>query len=105
MAPFSIASIDCEDWLRAEVGAMSGVIAACIFGSALTVENPNDVDLCLVTDVRVGSDDWHRAREQRDSLADKFQKTFGLPLSAMLVTLSEWREVDGVVVRERCQLV
>lgn len=101
----SIASIDCEDWLRHRLLITRGVVAACIFGSSLTSKTPRDVDLCIVTDAKVGSDEWHQVRKARDSIIEEFRRAFGLPLSVMLVTPSEWREVDGVVVRDRRPLI
>lgn len=84
---------------------MNEVAAAYVFGSALTAEKPNDVDLCIVTRVVPGSDAWTRIRHRRDALVCSFQITFGIRLSVMLVTDCEWAEVDGVIVRERYTLV
>lgn len=101
MVPFLDASTECEAWLRREMAEFCGATGACVFGSALSVKSPRDVDLCIVTDARIGSGDWHQIRTQRDSLAMRFQAAFALPLSAMLVTVGEWDEIDGVIVRER----
>jgi predicted nucleotidyltransferase len=105
MGHSSSALIDCEDWLRHRLIVTHGIVAACIFGSALTSKTPRDVDLCIVTDAKVGSDEWHRVRKARDSIIEQFRKDFGLPLCVMLVTPSEWREIDGVVVRDRRPLI
>lgn len=83
---------------------MSGLVGAYIFGSALTADAPNDIDLCIVTDAKVGSDKWRQIRTQRDSITQEFLRVFDIPLSVMLVTCDEWHEVDGVIVRERCSL-
>jgi predicted nucleotidyltransferase len=101
----SVALIDCEDWLRHRLIKTRGVVGAYIFGSSLTIKTPRDVDLCIVTGAKVGSDEWHQVRKARDSIAEEFRRAFGLPLSVMLVTPSEWREVDGGVVRDRRPLI
>lgn len=97
----SIALIDCEEWLRLRLLKTRGVLAAYIFGSSLTSKTPNDVDLCIITDAKVGSDEWYGVRRARDSIVEDFHRAFDLPLSVMLVTASEWLEVDGVIIRDR----
>ena len=80
--------------------------AAFLFGSAINVlAAPRDIDIVLVTKDAAGEKGWHAIRKWRDRLAIDFEKRFNLPMSAMVVTPSEWAEIDGVVVREREALI
>lgn len=105
MALSFVASTKCDAWLRRELSALSAVSAAYIFGSALLVEQPNDVDLCIVTDVVIGTNAWKRIRFYRNSLSYTFKAVFGVRLSVMIITRREWKEIDGVIVRERHALI
>jgi len=37
----------------------------------------------------------------RDTLISPFLEKFGIPLSIIVLTISEWRELDGTIIRER----
>lgn len=62
---------------------------------------PHDVDLIIVTVDGPGGLGWHQIRVVRDAMRNPFLERFGIPLSTMVVTTSEWHELDGVIVRER----
>ncbi|MFT8745423.1 hypothetical protein [Acetobacter orientalis] len=88
------------------VEATANLQAAFLFGSAINANaTARDVDIVLVTKDAAGEKGWHEIREWRDRLTIDFQELFNIPLSAMIVTPSEWAEIDGVVVRERKALV
>lgn len=94
-------------WLRAAMLNSPGHLReAYLFGSALDARRkPRDIDVVLVTDDHSGGPGWFDVRRWRDRLAEQFEDRFGLPLSAMVVTPSEWAEIDGIIVREREPLV
>lgn len=86
--------------------ATTNLQAAFLFGSAInTSAAPRDIDIVLVTKDAAGEKGWHVIREWRDCLKVDFEKRFNMPLSPMVVTPSEWAEIDGVVVRERKTLI
>lgn len=86
--------------------AKANLQAAYLFGSAVDARAaPRDIDIVLVTKDAAGEKGWHAIRRWRDHLAMDFEEWFNLPLSAMVVTPSEWAEIDGAVVRRRKVLV
>jgi predicted nucleotidyltransferase len=93
--------------LRAAIEEVAADLeTAFIFGSAVDpLATPRDIDVVLVTKVAAGEPSWHAIRVWRDRVAVEFEKQFYLPLSAMVVTPSEWAEIDGTIVRERQALV
>ncbi|MEG3087423.1 hypothetical protein [Sphingomonas sp. PB4P5] len=94
-------------WLRAAMPEETANLqAAFLFGSAINaIAAPRDIDIVLVTKAAAGENGWHTIRKWRDRLAKDFIEQFNLPLSAMVVTPSEWAEIDGVVVRGREALI
>lgn len=92
-----------KDWLRRELAPYRSSIAySCFFGSILDQTlTPRDIDIVLVTNDAAGHSSWHSVRKARDAIELPFYETFGLPLSAMVLTPSEWKELDGIIVRER----
>jgi predicted nucleotidyltransferase len=92
-----------RDWLRHKFGPYHRfIIGAYLFGSMLDpTRSPRDIDLVLVTVGNAGEPEWQQVRSVRDVIAPLFEAEFGLPLSAMVLTLAEWREIDGVIVGER----
>ncbi|MEJ5118734.1 hypothetical protein WH158_15095 [Gluconobacter cerinus] len=94
-------------WLRAAMaGATANLQTAFLFGSAIDAKAvARDIDIVLVTKEGAGEKGWHAIRDWRDRLAVDFEERFHMPLSAMVVTPSEWAEIDGVVVREREVLI
>ncbi|TXI87187.1 MAG: hypothetical protein E6Q40_05350 [Cupriavidus sp.] len=92
-----------REWLRLALAPIRGDLAeAFLFGSILeTDRRPNDVDLALVAIEGAGQPAWRRVRDRRTEIAPGFREIFGLPLSAMVLTPSEWRELDGKIVRVR----
>lgn len=75
---------------------------AYLFGSyILNVDSPNDIDLVLVTLDKAGSLDWLKIRMLRTSLSAPFYREFGIPLSAMVLTSLEWRELKEIMFRHR----
>ncbi|QJU60258.1 hypothetical protein HL653_23225 [Sphingomonas sp. AP4-R1] len=90
-------------WLRDALAPVRGDLsAAYLFGSVLHPDaHPADVDLVLVAIDGAGAPGWRRVRALRTAIAPAFKRAFGLPLSGMVLTPSEWREVDGTIVRER----
>lgn len=92
-----------KDWLLSDIQeARLDIVAAYLFGSSILADrNPRDVDLVIVSVDEAGKPSWRRAIAYRDSLNERFREVFKLRLSAMVVTPSEWSELDGIVVRER----
>jgi predicted nucleotidyltransferase len=90
-------------WLRAALAPVQGDLSgAYLFGSVLDLNaHPADVDLVLVAIDGAGEPGWRRVRTLRTAIAPAFTRAFGLPLSGMVLTPSEWREIDGTIVRER----
>jgi predicted nucleotidyltransferase len=95
-----------RDWLSLRLERVrSDVLYAYLYGSALRPDaEPRDVDIIVVTRSQAGSAPWERVRAFCEHLRREFVETFGLPLSVMIATKSEWSEIDGVVVRERAAL-
>jgi predicted nucleotidyltransferase len=95
-----------RDWLRVRLESVqTDILFAYIYGSSLRSDtDPRDVDIILVTMFEAGSASWERVRAFSRPLRQEFIKAFGLPLSLMIATPSEWSEIDGVVVRERADL-
>ena len=96
-----------REWLREELtSVVESLTAAYLFGSALRLDKaPRDVDVILVSVDNAGEPEWRRLREWRDEVVARFIERFGIPLSAMVVTPAEWREIDGAIVREREALI
>jgi predicted nucleotidyltransferase len=94
------------DWLRQDMQKVQvDIAAAYLFGSSVRAQSdPRDVDLVIVTVGEADGASWHRAITYRDALTERFRRVFSLPLSAMVVTRSEWKELDGTVVRERVSI-
>jgi hypothetical protein len=94
-------------WLRTAIKEVAADLqTAFIFGSALDpCACPGDIDVVLVTKVAAGEPSWHAVRLWRDQVAVEFEKQFCLPLSVMVITPSEWAEIDGIIVREREALI
>lgn len=92
-----------RQWLRLALAPIRGDLAeAVLFGSILeTDRQPNDVDLALVAVDDAGQPAWRRVRDLRSAITPGFLETFGLPLSAMVLTPSEWLELDGRIIRRR----
>ena len=83
----------------------TNIAEAYLFGSCLNPEQHfRDVDMVVVSLARAGTANWKTVRSFCATLADDFSSTFGVPLSIMIVTQSEWLEVDGSIVRERLKL-
>ena len=96
-----------RDWIRVDIQeAHLELIAAYLFGSSIHGgRRPRDVDFVLVAPGKAGDPSWYRVIAYRDALKPRIDRVFRLPLSAMVVTLSEWAELDGVVVRERVSIL
>jgi predicted nucleotidyltransferase len=92
-----------REWLRIALAPIRGDLAeAVLFGSILeTDRRPNDVDLALVAVDGAGQPAWRRVRDLRSAVAPGFLEIFALPLSVMVLTPAEWRELDGMIVRGR----
>lgn len=92
-----------REWLRSALGtAGKDVAEAYLFGSVLEPGRaPNDIDLAVVTADGAGEPAWRRVRAWREDVTPRFRKQFGLPLSVLIATPSEWRELDGTVIRKR----
>jgi predicted nucleotidyltransferase len=91
-----------RDWLKNHFFEVPGIAEAYMFGSAMRgVENPRDVDIALVTLDPLGSVGWEKVRSFRDRLTPVFSERFGLPLSIIIASPSEWRTISGGIVRER----
>lgn len=92
-----------EQWLSRQLDReRSNIHCAFLFGSILNVQRPpRDVDIVVVAEGGVDSASWLALRKLRDEVVPVFKALHGLPLSMMIVTRGEWREVDGVVVRGR----
>jgi predicted nucleotidyltransferase len=81
------------------------ILCAFLYGSALRPKSePRDVDIVVITRCVAESASWVRVRAFCEHLKRDFIQVFGLPLSVMIATQSEWPELDGVVVRERVTL-
>jgi predicted nucleotidyltransferase len=95
-----------RDWLSLSIEAIrTDIMCAYLYGSALRPEsNPRDVDIIIVTRSGAGSATWIRVRSFCENLSQNFVETFGLPLSVMIATPTEWPEIEEVVVRERITL-
>jgi predicted nucleotidyltransferase len=96
-----------KDWIGRDIQeAQVDLVAAYLFGSAIHPRAlARDVDVVLVASGNAGEPPWQRAIAYRDALKARFDAVFQLPLSAMVVTLSEWGELDGVVVRDRMSIL
>lgn len=82
------------------------IVAAYLFGSSIKPDStPGDIDLIVITTGDAGTTAWLRTVAWGRSLKAEFFKKFGMPLSLMVVTVSEWRQLDGVVVRKRLKLL
>lgn len=95
-------------WLRARLGGETStfVRVAFQFGSSLDpATQPNDIDVVLVAVDGAGRRGWRRALNLAAVLKTEFAAVFEVPLSIMVLTPSEWGELDGVVVRERRELL
>jgi predicted nucleotidyltransferase len=92
-----------KEWLQHELQPIrANILAAYLFGSSIKGKlAPRDVDLVIVTADGAGEHSWHQIISYRDHLRERFQNAFQIPLSTMVVTPSEWDEIDGIVVRER----
>lgn len=92
-----------RDWLRNAIGPTGGdILEAYLFGSVLDQQrSPRDIDLVVVTADGAGEVAWRRVRDWRESVTLRFRAQFGLPLSILIATPSEWNEIDGIIVRRR----
>lgn len=90
-------------WLRKALDRAGGDIAeAYLFGSVLDpTREPNDIDLVVVSADGADGPAWHRVRKWREDVGARFFACFGVPLSVLIATPSEWRELDGTVIRKR----
>lgn len=95
-----------KNWLLDDMrGIRTDIAAAYLFGSAIcSNRKPHDVDLVIISQGTSSEPSWLRVAEYRDSMVERFKDTFQLPLSAMVVTPSEWSEFDGVIVRDRISI-
>lgn len=96
-----------RDWLRHEIGLTGGdIVEAYLFGSILDQQRlPRDIDLVVVTADGAAQLAWGRVRDWRESVALRFRAQFGLSLSILIATPSEWNEIDGTIVRRRESLI
>jgi predicted nucleotidyltransferase len=94
-------------WLSGRLRAhASRLYAAYQFGSSLDpAARPNDIDLALVSLDGAGEPRWRDTLILAAELRAAFWLAFHIPLSIMVLTPSEWAEVDGVIVRERRRLL
>lgn len=94
-------------WLRQKIKIIKkDVRDAFIFGSSITDGAvPSDVDVVVVAEGTVGTYSWWSVRAFREDVRSDFQSVFGLRLSMMVVTPSEWKQIDGSIVRERVSLL
>ncbi len=95
-------------WLRARLSGEDSTFlqAAFQFGSSLDpAAHPNDIDVVLVAVDGAGQPGWRTALGAAGVLKAAFATVFEVPLSVMVLTPSEWNELDGVVVRERRELL
>jgi predicted nucleotidyltransferase len=94
-------------WLRARLRIhSSGLRAAYQFGSSLDpAARPNDIDLVLVSADGAGEPAWRGTIALAAELRTAFRLVFRTQLSVMVLTPSEWAELDGVIVRERRSLL
>ena len=95
-----------KNWLSLRLECTrADILCAYLYGSALRSNGePRDVDIVVVTRSQAGSASWEWVRAFCEHLKREFVETFGLPLSVMIATQSEWSEIDGVVIRERATL-
>jgi len=95
-----------RNWLSLRLTVVrDDILCAYLYGSALrSSSEPRDVDIIVVARSEAESASWERVRLLSEGLRPEFFKTFGLPLSVIIATPSEWSEIDGVVVRERATL-
>lgn len=94
-------------WLSARLRAQAPELyAAYQFGSSLHPDaRPNDIDLALVSVDGADEPRWRETLALAAELRAAFGLAFHIPLSVMVLTPSEWAEVDGVIVRERRRLL
>ena len=94
-------------WLSALLRAHAPrLYAAYQFGSSVDpAARPNDIDLALVSVDGAGEPGWQDTLALAAELRAAFGLAFLIPLSIMVLTPSEWAEVDGVIVRERKRLL
>ena len=92
-----------RDWLRDELAPYRRFIAeAYLFGSVLDpTRKPRDIDLVLVAMDGAGEPAWQLVRALRDAFTPPFLKEFGVPLSTMVLTMSEWHELQRTIARKR----
>lgn len=92
-----------KDWLREAIAsAGTDIRVAYLFGSVLNpARTPRDIDLVVVTADGAGTMVWRRVRLWRNDIESQFTCKFDVPLSVLVATPSEWRELDGTIVRER----
>jgi predicted nucleotidyltransferase len=77
-----------------------------LFGSVLTRKTtPNDIDVIIISRGCSGSGNWNYVRHFSKNLAKIFMRTFKIPLSVIVVTMSEWREFSGIIVRRRLAIL
>lgn len=96
-----------RDWLREAISAAGTDVAeAYLFGSMLDpAREPRDADIVVVTADGAGRPAWRRVRLWREQVVGPFHARFNLPLSVIVATPSEWRELDGTLIRKRERLV
>jgi predicted nucleotidyltransferase len=91
------------EWLAsAFVPVSSTLLHAAVFGSvAAGSSHPGDCDVVLVSAADPDSDNWHALRASIVLLRSDFLQYFGIPLSIVLLTTSEWEETKGFFI---CQV-
>lgn len=93
-------------WLSGRLRDQPSLGAAYQFGSSLDpATTPNDIDLVLVSTDGAGEPAWRDSLALAAELRVAFHLAFRIRLSVMVLTPSEWDEVDGVIVRERRSLL
>jgi hypothetical protein len=96
-----------DEWIRqAFCEVSSDIYAVYLFGSELIVDStPSDTDLFVITKGNAGSSPWLRARRFCEQVRESFTREFGIPLSIILTTQSEWAEFGRNFVTEKRRLL
>ena len=93
-------------WLEIVLSTKSLIIGnAILFGSvARSHPHPRDCDIAIVATGSPLSPNWIALRRFLQKVRSDFQKTFGFPLSILLLTPDEWFECGRTVVSDRLPL-
>jgi predicted nucleotidyltransferase len=91
-----------REWLRQVLSKESSIGEAYVFGSVMRGEDsPKDFDMVLISVGSIESEEWAQVRAFRDIIRSSFQQQFGLPLSILIASPSEWRSLKRTVCLHR----